>query len=386
MKKIITLLACLSFLTLASCSSASESSVSEESVKSETTTAATTETATEKETTEIKETTAENLTELFINSDDLSEKIQNEYFSMLISKNWTSYMDDNDIVYELDRNASMTIKIDGDRGYIYRTDVENPTNEDYIQYKLKDYDYDVYSSINAIKFLCDRNDEGSYYKFQFFNNGKVIHFIFHAYSHHFFSEKSVRNFIDTISLVDKNSVNDEKNVSKAEITTKKITEKPTEPSTKPQTEPITTKQNLSVGQENALKKAKRYIETMPMSFDGLVEQLEYEGYSSDEARYGAENCEADWNEQAIKTAKKYIDLSGFSYSSLVEQLEYEKFTHDQATYGADNCGADWNAEAAKAAKKYMDLMPMSREQLIEQLLYEGYTNEQAEYGASSVGY
>lgn len=372
MRKFFAILTCFSVLTLASCSSASESSVSEESVKSETTT------ATEKETTEIKETTAENLTELFINSDDLSEKIQNEYFSMLISKNWTSYMDDNDIVYELDRNASMTIKIDGDRGYIYRTDVENPTNEDYIQYKLKDYDYDVYSSINSIKFLCDRNDEGSYYKFQFFNNGKVIHFIFHAYSHHFFSEKSVRNFIDTISLVDKNSVDDEKNVSKAEITSEKTTEKPTQPPT--------TKSNVSFGQENALKTAKQYIKIMPMSFDGLVEQLEYEGYSSEESRYGAENCGADWNEQAIKTAKRYIDLSGFSYSSLVEQLEYEKFTHDQATYGADNCGADWNAEAAKAAKKYMDLMPMSREQLIEQLLYEGYTNEQAEYGASSVGY
>ena len=164
------------------------------------------------------------------------------------------------------------------------------------------------------------------------------------------------------------------------------TESVAEPTTAKVTEPTTTKPIISTGQENALKKAKQYIEYTPMSLNGLIEQLEYEGFSNDEAQYGAENCGADWNEQAVKNAEKYIDYSGFSYTKLIEQLEYEKFSHEQAVYGADNCGADWYAEAAESAQKYMDYSSMSRERLLDQLLYEGYTQEQAEYGLSSVGY
>lgn len=89
---------------------------------------------------------------------------------------------------------------------------------------------------------------------------------------------------------------------------------------------------------------------------------------------------------ALETAKKYIDILDFSYEGLINQLEYEKYTHEEAVYGADNCGADWNAEAANMARKYLDLMPMSRDELIDQLLYEGFTQEQAEYGAQAAGY
>ena len=43
----------------------------------------------------------------------------------------------------------------------------------------------------------------------------------------------------------------------------------------------------------------------------------------------------------------------FSYSGLVEQLEFEQYSHDDAVYAADNCGADWNKQAAKSAKNYL---------------------------------
>lgn len=39
-------------------------------------------------------------------------------------------------------------------------------------------------------------------------------------------------------------------------------------------------------------------------------------------------------------AKSYLNHSGFSYNGLVEQLEYEKFTHEDAVWAADNCNAD----------------------------------------------
>ena len=76
----------------------------------------------------------------------------------------------------------------------------------------------------------------------------------------------------------------------------------------------------------------------------------------------------------------------FSYTGLIEQLEFDKFTHEQAVYGVDQCGADWNAQAAKKAKSYLDLMSFSRDRLIEQLEFDGYTHDQAVYGASQNGY
>lgn len=50
---------------------------------------------------------------------------------------------------------------------------------------------------------------------------------------------------------------------------------------------------------------------------------------------------------ALASAKNYLSLTGFSYDGLIEQLEYEKFSHEDAVYAVDNCEADWNEQAAK---------------------------------------
>ena len=88
-------------------------------------------------------------------------------------------------------------------------------------------------------------------------------------------------------------------------------------------------------QRNALQQAKNYLNTMPFSKSGLIEQLEYEGYSYSDAKYAADNCGADWKEQAVKCAQNYLDLMSFSKSQLIEQLEYEGYTHEQAVYGVN---------------------------------------------------
>ena len=87
---------------------------------------------------------------------------------------------------------------------------------------------------------------------------------------------------------------------------------------------------------------------------------------------------------ALKKALQYLDYTAFSYSGLIEQLEFEGFTHSEAAYGADYCGADWNEQAAKKAKQYLDYSPFSRSELIDQLIFEGFTRQQAEYGVSKV--
>lgn len=89
---------------------------------------------------------------------------------------------------------------------------------------------------------------------------------------------------------------------------------------------------------------------------------------------------------ALASAKFYLETMPFSYTGLIEQLEYEQYSTEDATYAADNCGADWNEQAAKAAKNYLDIMPFSRDELIEQLQFEGYTYEQAVYGVEQNGY
>lgn len=95
---------------------------------------------------------------------------------------------------------------------------------------------------------------------------------------------------------------------------------------------------LSIGQKNALSKAYDYLNYSAFSKKGLIEQLEYEGFSTEEAEYAVENCGANWKEQAAKKAQDYIDYTSFSRSGLIEQLEYEGFTKKQAEYGADAVG------------------------------------------------
>lgn len=89
---------------------------------------------------------------------------------------------------------------------------------------------------------------------------------------------------------------------------------------------------------------------------------------------------------ALAKAKEYLSVMAFSHSGLVKQLKYEGFSDAEATYGADNCGANWNEQAAKKAQSYIEIMSFSRERLIDQLKYDGFTQAQAEYGVSAVGY
>ena len=88
---------------------------------------------------------------------------------------------------------------------------------------------------------------------------------------------------------------------------------------------------------------------------------------------------------AVKKAWDYLHYSGFSRKGLVGQLEFEGFSSDDAAFGVDQVGADWNYQAERVAKSYMSYSSFSRAGLIEQLKFEGFTQEQAEHGASSVG-
>lgn len=136
------------------------------------------------------------------------------------------------------------------------------------------------------------------------------------------------------------------------------------------------------GNEGALEKAKSYLNSSAFSYEGLVEQLEFSGFSHSEAVYGADKCGANWNEQALRSAKSYLTSSAFSYTGLREQLEFTGFTQSEAKYGADNCGANWNEQAAKQAASYLRSSSFTKSELIDQLEFSGFTHSEAVYGVN----
>ncbi|WP_336644943.1 Ltp family lipoprotein [Microbacterium sp. USHLN186] len=91
-------------------------------------------------------------------------------------------------------------------------------------------------------------------------------------------------------------------------------------------------------------------------------------------------------QNAIDKAQNYLSFAGFSREGLIAQLEFEGFSAEAAAFGADNAGADWNAEAAEKAKSYMDMTSFSRQGLYDQLAFEKFTPEQIEFALTAVGY
>ena len=94
----------------------------------------------------------------------------------------------------------------------------------------------------------------------------------------------------------------------------------------------------TISQLNAVRCAKNYLRVMAFSRQGLIYQLEFEGYSTADATYGADNSGANWYEQAAKKAKEYLRVMPYSRKGLIDQLEFEGFTYEQAVYGVEENG------------------------------------------------
>ena len=76
----------------------------------------------------------------------------------------------------------------------------------------------------------------------------------------------------------------------------------------------------------------------------------------------------------------------FSRQGLIKQLEVEGYSTEASEYAVDNISVDWNEQCAKTAQNYLEYMSFSRDGLYNQLAFEGFTDEQIQYGLSKVGY
>ena len=87
--------------------------------------------------------------------------------------------------------------------------------------------------------------------------------------------------------------------------------------------------------ENAIGAAGSYLEYTAFSRSGLIDQLEFEGYETEDATFAVDYLKVDWNKQAVKSAQSYLDYTSFSREGLIGQLQFEGFTYEQAVYGTN---------------------------------------------------
>ncbi len=102
--------------------------------------------------------------------------------------------------------------------------------------------------------------------------------------------------------------------------------------------PAAPERELTQGQENALDQASNYLDFQSFSRPGLIKQLEFEGYSTEDATFAVDDLAIDWMEQAAKKAKEYMDTQSFSATGLRDQLEFEGFTPEEVAHGVAAVG------------------------------------------------
>ncbi|WP_245717169.1 Ltp family lipoprotein [Nocardia jejuensis] len=95
------------------------------------------------------------------------------------------------------------------------------------------------------------------------------------------------------------------------------------------------KRDITSSQRNAIRSAQQYLAYTAFSRSGLIHQLEYEEFSTADAKFAVDSLNVDWNEQAAKCAKQYLEYTSFSRSGLIDQLVYDGFTRAQAEHGAN---------------------------------------------------
>jgi len=95
---------------------------------------------------------------------------------------------------------------------------------------------------------------------------------------------------------------------------------------------------LTMGQKNAVRSAQDYLSFTAFSRTGLINQLEFDGYSHEDAEFAVDHITVDWFEQAVQSAEDYLAFTSFSRDGLIGQLEFDGFTREQAEYAVTQVG------------------------------------------------
>ncbi len=112
-------------------------------------------------------------------------------------------------------------------------------------------------------------------------------------------------------------------------------------SAKPKAKP---EPEYTVAQENAIQAAQDYVDIMPFSRAGLLDQMTSEygsQFKPKDAEFAVNHIKVDWNAEAVEAAKSYLDTMAFSRQGLIDQMTSEygsQFTMKQAVYAVNKVG------------------------------------------------
>ena len=176
--------------------------------------------------------------------------------------------------------------------------------------------------------------------FYFISNNKKDKFVVFMYIQYdglkYDYEYMVHQIIQNIEVTDKKSTDEKEDTTND--TSNSTTNSSDNSSDTPTTTPSTSTPSPTVGQKNALNRALDYLDYNEFSRKGLIDQLLYDGYTQEEAEYGADHTNANWDEEAALKAMDYLSFMSFSRQGLIEQLMFDGFTQEQAEYGVTQNG------------------------------------------------
>lgn len=176
--------------------------------------------------------------------------------------------------------------------------------------------------------------------FYFISNNKKDKFVVFMYIQYdglkYDYEYMVHQIIQNIEVTDKKSTDEKEDTTND--TSNSTTNSSDNSSDTPTTTPSTSTPSPTVGQKNALNRALDYLDYNEFSRKGLIDQLLYDGYTQEEAEYGADHTNANWDEEAALKAMDYLSVMSFSRQGLIEQLMFDGFTQEQAEYGVTRNG------------------------------------------------
>lgn len=84
-----------------------------------------------------------------------------------------------------------------------------------------------------------------------------------------------------------------------------------------------------------LASVKTLLDTFPISKLALRSILVNKGVTTDKVEYLVANSNVDWKKQAERCAKKFLEYRNYSRMNLIAILKVEGFTEEEAKYGAE---------------------------------------------------
>ena len=93
---------------------------------------------------------------------------------------------------------------------------------------------------------------------------------------------------------------------------------------------------------------------MPFSYQGMLDHLKYMEFTDEEAQYGVDSLDTDWDTMAKKYIEKYYMYHSYSDKDLIDELTKAGFTEEQAKAGIQEYKDDQAEESKLREEQGLD--------------------------------